>query len=283
MSLAQSFLKPEDPSSKRFSALARETCTPPQRCPQRILSWYGMRVTCEFGLSDSHRLSSRGARKFLVDLYRAARAMCRRPTRDRHHRRSGVSARRSVPPRSRSDQPFWRCARKCLDTHTETHKHDPANFFSATHRRKSSFIRTCYGTFYSLRFWNRGRHCLALRWAKIVDIAKIQFNKGFVFYGKGALPVCTCTRAPCTPPHSNIRYLYMLTEINHCPNFHTAARSKFPEIRGPAAYTYIARELCTTTTHVMHHRIALVELYQFTKFHVASSKVPESKSAYANV
>ena len=33
-------------------------------------------------------------------------------------------------------------------THTQTdrqtHKHQPPNFFSATHRRKSSFIRTCY-------------------------------------------------------------------------------------------------------------------------------------------
>ena len=75
----------------------------------------------------------------------------------------------------------------------------------------------------------------------------------------------------------------MLTEINHCHNFHIAARSKFPEIRGPTAYTYIARALCTTTTQVMHHRIKLVELYQFTKFHVASSKVPESKGAYANI
>ena len=48
------------------------------------------------------------------------RATCRRQTRDRHHSRSGVSARPSVPPRSRSDQPFGRCARKCLDTHTDT-------------------------------------------------------------------------------------------------------------------------------------------------------------------
>ena len=78
------------------------------------------------------------------------RATCRRPTRDRHHCRSGVSARPSVPPRSRSDQPIGRYSRKCLDTHTHTHthtqtdKHDPANFFSPTHRRKSSFIRTCY-------------------------------------------------------------------------------------------------------------------------------------------
>ena len=73
----------------------------------------------------------------------------------------------------------------------------------------------------------------------------------------------------------------MLTEINHCPNFHIAARSKFPEIRGPAAYTYIARALCTTTPLVMHQRIALVELYQYAKFRVASSKFPESKGAYA--
>ena len=58
---------------------------------------------------------------------------------------------------------------------------------------------------------------------------------------------------------------------------------KFPEIRGPTAYTSIARALCTATTQVMHHRIKLVELYQFTKFHVASSKVPESKGAYANI
>ena len=35
-----------------------------------------------------------------------------------------------------------------MSTHTETdrqtHKHQPPNFFSPTHRRKSSFIRTCY-------------------------------------------------------------------------------------------------------------------------------------------
>ena len=36
--------------------------------------------------------------------------------------------------------------------------------------------------------------------------SKHKFNKGLIFYGKGALPVCTCARAPCTPPPSNIRY-----------------------------------------------------------------------------
>ena len=39
---------------------------------------------------------------------------------------------------------------------------------------------------------------------------------------------------------------------------------------------------CIITALVMHQRIALVELYKCTKFHVASSKVPESKCAYAN-
>ena len=105
------------------------------------------------------------------------------------------------------------------------------------------------------------------------------------FHGKGALPVCTCARAPCTPPPSNIGYRYMLTELDHCPNFHIAM-PKFPEIRGLAYCTCVARAICTVhctiTPLVMHQRIALVELYQFAKFRVASPKFPESKGAYAN-
>ena len=69
-------------------------------------------------------------------------------------------------------------------------------------------------------------------------------------------------------------------ELNHCPNFHIA-RSKFPEIRGLAYCTRVARAHCTTTPQVMHHRMALVEWYTCTKFRVASSKFPESKGAYA--
>ena len=38
---------------------------------------------------------------------------------------------------------------------------------------------------------------------------------------------------------------------------------------------------CIITALVMHQRIALVELYQYAKFCVASSKFPESKGAYA--
>ena len=67
----------------------------------------------------------------------------------------------------------------------------------------------------------------------------------------------------------------------HCPNFHIA-RSKFPEIRGIAYCTFVARAHCTTTPQVMYHRIALVERYQCTKFRVASSKFPEGEGACAN-
>ena len=61
------------------SPLARAAGTPQERHPQWILSWCSTRVTCEFGLSDSHRLTSRGAQKFLVDLHAAARATCHVP------------------------------------------------------------------------------------------------------------------------------------------------------------------------------------------------------------
>ena len=114
------------------------------------------------------------------------RATCRRPTRDRHHSRSGVSARPSVPPRSRSDQPFGRCARKCLDTHTDTLTNTiRPTFFSPTHRRKSSFIRTCYAKALAPSIlYDFGleagiaKHCLGV---KIVDIAMFKFNSGLCY------------------------------------------------------------------------------------------------------
>ena len=64
------------------SPLARAAGTPQERHPQWILSWCSTRVTCEFGLSDSHRLTSRGAQKFWVDLHAAARATCHVPPAD---------------------------------------------------------------------------------------------------------------------------------------------------------------------------------------------------------
>ena len=118
------------------------------------------------------------------------RATCHRWTPDRYHRRSGVSGHRSVPAPSRSDQPFGRYSRKCLDTHTYIHtdKHDPANFFSPTHRRKSSFIRTCYAKalapFILYDFGLEAgiaKHCLG---AKIVDIAIFRFGSVLVFTAK---------------------------------------------------------------------------------------------------
>ena len=64
------------------SPLARAAGTRQERHPQWILSWCSTRVTCEFGFSDSHRLTSRGAQKFLVDLHAAARATCHVPPAD---------------------------------------------------------------------------------------------------------------------------------------------------------------------------------------------------------
>ena len=77
-------------------------------------------------------------------------------------------------------------------THSHTDKHDPANFFSPTHRRKSSFIRTCYAKalapFILYDFGTRGRHCLiALPWTKIVDIAMFKFNSALSFTRKAPL------------------------------------------------------------------------------------------------
>ena len=92
-----------------------------------------------------------------------------------------------------------------------------------------------------------------------------------------SLHVRTCTMHP-TP--SNIRYRFPHTELNHCPNFHIAM-SKFPEIRGLAYCTRVARAQCTTTPKIVHHQIALLELHQCTKFRVARSKCSEGEGAYA--
>ena len=64
------------------SPLARAAGTPLKRHPQWILSRHSMHVTCEFGFSDSPRLTSRGARNCLVDLHTAARATCHMPPAD---------------------------------------------------------------------------------------------------------------------------------------------------------------------------------------------------------
>ena len=106
-----------------------------------------VRVTCQFRIGGASCSTCRCVNNFLQTFTRrhVPRATCRRSTRHRRHRRSGGSVRRSVAPRSRSDQPFGRHVRKCLNTQTDrlTNTSRPT-FFSPTHRRKSSFIRTCY-------------------------------------------------------------------------------------------------------------------------------------------
>ena len=55
-----------------------------------------------------------GPAKMFASLHAVACAMCHQSTHDRHHRRSGISALRMVPRRSRSDWPFGRYSRKGL-------------------------------------------------------------------------------------------------------------------------------------------------------------------------
>ena len=132
------------------SPLARVAGTPLERYPQWILSWYSTRVTCEVGFSGCPRLTPRGARKFLVVLYGVARATCHVPPADQ--RPAPLSFRRSEASIGATPVPIGPAVRAlCLEmlghtdrqTHTLTNTSRPT-FFSATHRRKSSFIRTCY-------------------------------------------------------------------------------------------------------------------------------------------
>ena len=99
----------------------RRQVGPQERHPQRILSWGGMGVTCEFDIGSAPRLTCRCVNILLQAFSgrHVPRATCRQPTPDRHQRRSGVSGRRPVPPLSRSDQPFGRYSPKCLDIHTD--------------------------------------------------------------------------------------------------------------------------------------------------------------------
>ena len=117
---------------------------------------------------------------------------------------------------------------------------------------------------------------IALPWAKIVDIAMFKFNSALSFTRKTPMKVARAPLARCTPPSCVVHCRIAIMEFNHSPNFHIA-RSKFPEIRGFAYCTRVARAHCTITPQVMHHRIAFVEQYQCTKFRVPSLKFLESK------
>ena len=132
------------------SPLARAAGTPLERHPQWILSWCSTRVTCEFRICGAPRVTCRAVRKFLVDFHAAARATCHVPPADPRpapssFRRFGASIGATpvpIGPAVRALCP--KMLEHTTHTHTQTDKHQPPNFFSPTHRRKSSFIRTCY-------------------------------------------------------------------------------------------------------------------------------------------
>ena len=129
------------------SPLARAAGTPLKRHPQWILSWCSTRVTCEFRICGAPRVTCRAVRKFLADLHAAARATCHVPPADSRpaplsFRRFGASIGATPVPIGPAVRAL--CPEMLEHIDTQTHKHQPPNFFSPTHRRKSSFIRTCY-------------------------------------------------------------------------------------------------------------------------------------------
>ena len=81
-----------------------------------------------------------GPAKIFASLHAVACAMCHQSTHDRHHRRSAVLARRMVPRRSRSNQPFGRYSRKCLNTHTPGLTNTSGQLFF--HRPSSGNLRS---------------------------------------------------------------------------------------------------------------------------------------------
>ena len=109
------------PCQKSFPPLARAACTPQERQPQKHTGWGSVRVTCQFRIGGASCSTCRCVNNFLQAFSgrHVPRATCCRSTPDWHHRCSGGSARRLVPPPSRSDQPFGRYSPKCLNIHTD--------------------------------------------------------------------------------------------------------------------------------------------------------------------
>ena len=132
------------------SPLARAAGTPLERHPQWILSWCSTRVTCEFRICGAPRVTCRAVRKFLVDLHAAARATCHVQPADPRpapmsFRRFGASIGATPVPIGPAVRAL--CPEMLEHTHTQTDRLTNTSrptFFSPTHRRKSSFIRTCY-------------------------------------------------------------------------------------------------------------------------------------------
>ena len=82
----------------------------------------------------------------------------------------------------------------------------------------------------------------------------------------------------CPPTVCSWRRAKIVGNLCEVYDFAPLCLVHFPENRDFAAYTCTAQ--CTTTFQVMHHRRALVELYQCTEFRVATSKFPECKRAF---
>ena len=70
------YLNRRTPGEKYYPPPARAAYTPQERHPQWILSWYSMRVTCEFGVGGAPRLTCRCLRIFLARFDATARATC---------------------------------------------------------------------------------------------------------------------------------------------------------------------------------------------------------------
>ena len=111
------------------SPLAHAAGTPQERHPQRILSWYSTRVTCEFRICGAPRVTCRGVRKFLVDLHAAARATCHVPPADQRpapspFRRFGASIGATPVPIGPAVRA--QCPEMLEHTHTQTDSQTPA-------------------------------------------------------------------------------------------------------------------------------------------------------------
>ena len=90
-------------------------------------------------------------------------------------------------------------------------------------------------------------------------------------------------KCDCSQPLNVLGFAWNFVRITShpCEMGANVRRSKIQRkcFLGTPYCTCIAQS--TTTFQVVHHRRALVKLYQCTKFRVASSKFPESKGAYA--
>ena len=147
MSLAQSSLSPEDPTSKKFSSPSACSLRPSGTATPKALKlgWYA----CDLRVWDRRfpPFDLQVRANFFASFHAAARATCHVPPID--PRQAPPSFRRFDASIGATPVPIGPAVRApCPEmlghTHRHTDKHDPANFFSPTHRRKSSFIRTCY-------------------------------------------------------------------------------------------------------------------------------------------